>query len=156
MAARSLPEKVVAHLQAAIQLSNNRVYLRLLDQAEGLIALNLPSAASIMTGALLESFLEDCSWKPVPENEEQIVEWRNMRDAAAHSNSPQPTIDQATQMIRGVRRLLTSDPQFREDTQSRQQGSGKSSQVRGKYRFVPTTSTSFIERKNDELRLEHQ
>ena len=45
MAAHSLPQEVTEHLEAAIELSNRRVYLRFLDEAKGLRTRNFPAAA---------------------------------------------------------------------------------------------------------------
>ena len=57
MAAPLLPQDVTEHLETAIHLSNRRVHLRFLDEAETLLALNLPAAAVAIAGVVLESFL---------------------------------------------------------------------------------------------------
>lgn len=155
MAALSLPQDVAAHLEAAIQLSNRRVLLRLLDEADRLVSLNLP-AAIVIAGAVLESFLEGISRERVSENQEQVAQWRSLRNGAAHPDSPQPDLDQATEMIRGVRGLLTRDLPLVQDVGSVPLIAERIRQLRGKYKFVPTSSAAFNERKAEELRLEHQ
>jgi hypothetical protein len=55
MAARILPQDVTEHLEAALRLSNGRVHLRFLDEVEVLLALNLPTAAVLVAGVVLES-----------------------------------------------------------------------------------------------------
>jgi hypothetical protein len=57
MAAPTLPHEVTEHLEAAIQLSNSQVHLRFLNEAEALIALNLPAEAVMIAGVVLESIL---------------------------------------------------------------------------------------------------
>jgi hypothetical protein len=52
-----LPQDVTEHLEAAIQLSNRCVYLRFLDEAELLLAFNLPTAAVLVSGVVLEAIL---------------------------------------------------------------------------------------------------
>lgn len=156
MAALSLPEDVAAHLQAAIELSHRRVHLRLLNEAERLVALNLPNAAIVIAAAVLESFLEGISRERVSRNEEQITQWRSVRNDVANSGSPERTLDQATEMIRGIRDLVARDSRFEGEVRPGQIIAETPLHVRGKYKFVPTSSSAFIERKADELRLEHQ
>ena len=155
MAALSLPEDVAAHLQAAIQLSNKRVHLRLLDEAERLVEYDLPNAAIIIAGVILEAFLEGIPRHRFAEIQEQIAQWRELRNRAVHHISPEPNVNQVTDMIRGVRGLLTRDLLAAQDPRHGQEIVETPGQVRGKYKFVATTSTAFIERKADELRLEH-
>ena len=94
--------------------------------------------------------------QPISEIEEQIAQWRGLRNHAVHGDVPQPNVDQATEMIRGVRGLLTRDLRVVQDIRHGQDIAETPRQVRGKYKFVPTTSAAFIERKADELRLEHR
>jgi hypothetical protein len=103
---------------------------------------------------VLDSFLEGISRERVSANQEQIAQWRELRNNAAHPGSHKPTVDRATEMIRGVRNVLTRDLRLVEDVRPAQD-TAEPRQVRGKYKFVPTSSAAFIERKADELRLEH-
>ncbi|MGO9255570.1 MAG: hypothetical protein ACLQU1_04610 [Bryobacteraceae bacterium] len=156
MAALSLPQDVAAHLEAAIQLSNRRVHLRLLDEADRLVALNLPNAAIVIAGAVLESFLEGISRERVSESQEQVALWRSLRNGVTHPDSPPADLDQATAIIRGVRGLLNRDLRVVEDVLPGPSIAEKIHQLRGKYKFVATSSTAFNERKAEELRLERQ
>jgi hypothetical protein len=155
MAASALPEEVAGHLQAAIQLSKWLVYMRLLDEAAQAAAQNLPLPAVVIAGAVLESALEAVPAEQQLEYRDQIERWRTLRNGAVHSGSPKPTLDQAAQMVEWMRDLLTEvahagDPFQREKVTAR-----SPDQVRGKYKYVPTSSAAFIERKADELNLEH-
>jgi hypothetical protein len=130
------------------------VHLRLLDEADRLVALNFPNAAIAIAGTALESFLEGVSRERVAESQEQIAQWRSLRNGVTHPDSPQPNLDQATEMIRGVRGLLTRDLRVAENVRPGPEFAEKLRQLQGKYKFVPTSSDAFNERKAEDLRLE--
>jgi hypothetical protein len=82
MAALNLPEEIAEHLRAAIQLSNKRVHLRLLDEAETLTA-NLPGAAAVVAGVVLESILQDMPDAFPAADEQDIAKRRELRNCGA-------------------------------------------------------------------------
>jgi hypothetical protein len=153
MAATAIPEEVAAHLHAAIQLLNRRVQMRLLREADVALAEKLPSSAVVIASAVLESALEAVPSELYMGHAADIQRWRAVRNSAAHSPSLQLTLEQAAEMVRGIRDLLTSLMPITQTSQGER--SLTVSQLRGKYKSVPTSSTAFIERKADELGLEH-
>lgn len=154
MAAPLLPQDVTEHLAAAIQLSNKHIHLRFLEEAETLLSLQMPAAAIVVAGVALESLIAGQRHRLDPNELERIEKWSQLRNAAVHSRERMLTLDEAREMVVGVRRLLlratatgprlavTADPNRAPRT------------VRGKYKFVQTSSEEFIARKVDELRLE--
>jgi hypothetical protein len=154
MAAPLLPQDVTEHLRAAIQLSNRHIHSRFLEEAETLLALEMPAAAIVVAGVVLESLVAGQRHCADPSELERIEKWSQLRKAAVHSHERFETLD-AREMVAGVRRLLlraaASGPQLAFTARS----SRVPGPVRGKYKFVPTSSEEFIARKVDELRLEH-
>lgn len=155
MAAPILPQDVTAHLEAAIQLSNRRVHLRFLDEAEALLALNFPAAAVLVAGVILESILADQRDQGASEDRQRMERWLELRDGVAHAHVPTVSLDQAREMVGDVRRFLMRESRVGPRLAARTRAGGARRQVRGKYKFVPTSSAEFIRRKADELRLEH-
>jgi hypothetical protein len=155
MAAPLLPQDVTEHLTAAIQLSNKRVHLRFLEEAETLLALQMPAAAIVVAGVVLESLVVGQQRPADPNEVQRLEEWSRLRDAAVHFQERNVTRDEAIDMVAGVRRLLlratATGPQ---PALTAHPARGPAS-VRGKYKSVPTSSEQFIARKVDELRLEH-
>jgi hypothetical protein len=156
MAAHTLPQEVSEHLEAAIQISNRRVHLRFLDEADALIALNLPTAAIVVAGVALESIAADIQELGTSTDRQQIEKWFELRDRAAHACAPAPTLEQAKEMLEGVRRSLTWEIKVGPRLVPVKMPEQSPEQLRGKYRFVPTSSAEFIRGKADELRLEHE
>lgn len=76
-----------------------------------------------------------------------------MRDKAAHSASSELTLEQAAEIVHGIRDFLIELSPGTDISQV--EGRVTVNQLRGKYKHVPTSSTTFIERKPDELGLEH-
>ena len=143
MPAPHLPQDVTEHLRAAIQLSNKHIHLRFLEEADTLLSLQMPAAAIVVAGVVLESLVA-AQHNPADPNElEQIGKWSQLRTAAVHSHDRIVTMDEASEMVTGVRRLLLQAT-----------ANGALGPLRGKYKFVPTSSEEFIARKVDELRLE--
>ena len=155
MAAPILPQDVTEHLEAAIQLSNRRVHLRFLDEAELLLAFNLPAAAVLVAGVVLESILAGRREQGGSENRERMEKWFELRNSVAHAQAPTVTLDQAREMVEDVRRCLTREIQVGPRLAPPNVPAEAPRQVRGKYKFVPTSTAEFIRRKADELRLEH-
>jgi hypothetical protein len=155
MAAPLLPQDVTEHLTAAIQLSNKHIHWRFLEEAETLLSLQMPAAAIVVAGVVLESLVAGQRHRADPDELQQIEKWSQLRNVAVHSHKPMVTLDEAREMVVGVRQLLLAAmptgprPAF---TSHPHRASGP---VRGKYKFVPTNSEEFIARKADELRLEH-
>lgn len=150
----AIPEDVAAHLQAAIQLSNRRVQIRLLHEAEALLAQELPIAALVIANAVLESVLEVLPQERYSDHAAEIERWRKMRNIAAHSAPSELSLDQATEMVRRIRDLLIELMPVTDTGPVKARVTVN--QLRGKYKLVPTSSTAFIERKANELGLEHQ
>jgi hypothetical protein len=153
MAAHILPQDVAEHLEAAIQLSNRRVHLRFLEEAEALLALNLPTAAVLVAGMVVESILAGPRDQVVQERQ-RMERWSELRNGVAHALGPAVSSEQARE-IGDVRRALMQESRVGPRLPSSTAPAGAPRQVRGKYKFVPTSSTEFISRKSDELRLEH-
>jgi len=154
MAAPTLPQEVAEHLEAAIQLSNRRVHLRFLDEAEVLIGFNLPAAAVLIAGVVLESILAGLPEKGASEDQHQLKRWFELRNSVAHAPAPAVASDQAKQMVEDVRRSLMREIKVR-PLLAPQKLAEAVREVRGKYKFVPTSASEFIRRKSEELRLEH-
>src|SRR5258708_17453677 len=95
MAALILPQEVTEHLEAAIQLSNRRVHLRFLDEAEVLVALNFPAAAVLIAGVVLESLLASQRDQGVPEERQRMEKWSELRNGVAHAPWPTASLDPA-------------------------------------------------------------
>ena len=155
MAAPLLPQDVTEHLTAAIQLSNKHIHLRFLEEAETLLSLHMPVAAIVVAGVVLESLVAGQRHRADPNESQRIEKWSQLRKGAVHSHERIPTLDETREMVEGVRRLLlratASGPRLAFTAhQNRAPGP-----VRGKYKFVPTSSEEFIARKVEELRLEH-
>ena len=155
MAAPLLPQDVTEHLTAAIQLSAKHIHLGFLEEAETLLSLEMPAGAIAVAGVVLESLVAG-QRRPADPNELQRIEtWSQLRNAAAHSHERMVTLDEAREMVAGVRRLLLrATPTAPQLAFTAHPNRGPES-VRGKYKFVPTSSHEFIGRKADELRLEH-
>jgi hypothetical protein len=155
MVAPLLPKDVTEHLMAAIQLSNKHIHLRFLEEAETLLSLQMPAAAIVVAGVVLESLTAGQRHRADPSELQLIERWAELRNAAVHSHERVVTLDEAREMVAGLRRLLlratATGPRIA-STAHPNKGAGP---VRGKYKFVPTSSEEFIARKADELRLEH-
>ena len=148
------PQDVTEHLTAAIQLSAKHIHLRFLEEAETLLSLQMPAGAIAVAGVVLESLVAGQRHRADPSELQRIEKWSHLRNAAVHSNDRVVTLDEAREMLEGVRRLLlwatASGPRVAFTAHpNRVPGP-----VRGKYKFVPTSSEEFIARKVDELRLE--
>lgn len=155
MAAPILPQDVTEHLEAAIQLSNRRVHLRFLDEAEALLALNFPAAAVLVAGVVMESVLAGPRDPGASEDRQRMERWSELRDGVAHARVPTVSLDQAREMVEDVRRSLTQESRVGLRLASPKMPAEAPREVRGKYKFVPTSSVEFTRGKADELRLEH-
>ena len=149
------PPDIAEHLQAAFELSSRRVHLRLLEEAEGLNALNSPLAAIAVAGVVLESVLQDEKSGIAVEDQQQIAKWQRLRNRAAHADTARLSVEEAKEMIKGVRLLLTRNAQRTPHVMASQGSAAAPQQIRGKYKFVPTSSADFIKRKDEEVGLEH-
>jgi hypothetical protein len=152
MAAPLLPQDVTEHLTAAIQLSGKHIHLRFLEEAETLLSLQMPAAAIAIAGVVLESLAVRRQHHADPSEFERIEKWSQLRNVAVHSHEQAVTLDEAREMVEGVRRLLL---RASEQLASTAHPNKAPRQVRGKYKFIPTSSEKFIALKADELRLEH-
>lgn len=155
MAAPILPQEVTEHLEAAIRLSNRQVHLRFLNEAEALITLNDPTAAVRVAGVVVESILTRLGEQRPSDDLQRLERWIELRNSIAHAQVPAPTLDQAREMVEDVRRSLMGEIKAGPRVTILQPPAEAARQVRGKYKFVPTSAAEFIRRKSDELRLEH-
>jgi hypothetical protein len=155
MAASILRRDVTEHLEAAIQLSNRRVHLRFLDEADALLELNFPAAAVLVAGVVLESILASQPDRQAPEDRQRMENWSELRNRVVHAHELAVSLNQAREMVGDVRRSLLGESRVGPRLASGARLTGVPRQVRGKYQFVPTSSAEFIRRKADELRLEH-
>src|SRR5947208_877424 len=105
MTAPLLPQDVADHLAAAIQLSNRHIQLRFLEEAETLVSLQLPVAAVLVAGVVLESLVGQRP-QTHPSELQQIEKWSQLRNVAVHPHGPIVTLDDAREMVGGVRQLL--------------------------------------------------
>ena len=154
MAAPLLPQDVTEHLTAAIQLSNKHILLRFVEEAETLLSLQMPTAAVVVAGVVLESLLAGQPGAN-PNAWQEIEKWSQLRAAAVHSQERMVTLDEARDMVAGVRRLLLQAPPSDPRLAYTVHPNRAPGPVRGKYKFLPTSSDEFIARKIDEMRLEH-
>jgi hypothetical protein len=154
MAAPLLPQDVTEHLTAAIQLSNKHIHLRFLEEAETLLSLQMPAAAIVVAGVVLESLVAGQEHRADPNELQQIEKWSQLRNVAGHGHKGIVTLDEAREMVAGVRRLLLRATATGPRLASTAHPNRAAGPVRGKYKFVPTSSEEFIARKADELRLE--
>lgn len=154
MDAYTLPQEVSEHLEAAIQLSIRPVHLRFLDEAEALLALNFSAAAVLVAGVVLESILASQPDQAPPEDRQRMEKWSELRNSVAHSHGSSAPSDQAREMVDDIRRFLMRQGTVGPRLVSKTSPDEAHRQVRGKYKFVPTSSSEFIRRKTDELRLE--
>jgi hypothetical protein len=129
--------------------------LRFLDEAELLLAVNLPTAAVLVAGVVLEAILAGSRGLGGSQDPQRMEEWAELRNRVAHAQAPAVTLDQARKMVEDVRASLTRETRFGPRLASPKASAESARQVRGKYTFVPTSAAEFIRRKSDELRLEH-
>ena len=155
MAAPLMPQDVIEHLTAAIQLSNKHIHLRFLEEAETLLSLQMPAAAIVVAGVVLESLVVGQQHSADPNESQRMEKWSQLRNAAVHSDERMVTLDEAREIVAGVRRLLLRATATGPRLAFTAHPNRAPGPVRGKYKFVPTTSEEFIARKVDELRLEH-
>lgn len=148
-----IPDDVAAHLNAAIHLSNRRVQTRLLKEAEAILEQDAPVAALVIAFAVLESALEAVSPERYLASAASIDGWRALRNSAMHSHPLTLTAEQAREVVHGIRSLLTELVPLTDFGQF--EARITANQLRGKYKYVPTSSQTFNERKSEELGLEH-
>ena len=151
MAAPNLPKEVTEHLEAAIQLSNRRVHLRFLDETEVLLTFNLPAAAVLVAGVVLESILANVREPGASNDRQRMEKWSELRNSVAHGHVPVVNLDQAREMVEDVRKALTREIKVGLASPLRRHRTEALRQVRGKYKFVPSSSAEYIRRKADEL-----
>jgi hypothetical protein len=84
-----------------------------------------------------------------------MEKWSELRNGVAQGHGPTPSLDQAREMVEGVRKCLIRQSRVGPSLTLKTGPAGAPGQVRGKYKFVPTSSAEFIRRKADELRLEY-
>src|ERR1700686_271903 len=143
MAAPLLPQDVTEYLTAAIQLSNKHIHLRFLEEAETLLSLQMPAAAIAVAGVVLESLV---AGQGLPDELQQIEKWSPLRNGAVHSRARIGTLDEARAGAAGARRLLLQAAATGPRLAFTAHPNRAPGPVRGKYKFVPTSSEEFIAR----------
>src|ERR1035437_2169084 len=123
------------------------------NEAEWLLAFNLPAAAVLVAGVVLEAILAGFREQGGSQDRQRMRKWSNLRNSAAHSPVPTVTLDQAREMVEDIRGSLTGEIKVGPPLSPPKAPDEAPPQVRGKYRFVPTSTAEFIRRKADELRL---
>jgi hypothetical protein len=155
MAAPLLPQDVTEQLTAAIQLSNKHIHVRLLEEAVTLLSLQMPAAAIVVAGVVLESLVAGQGYRADPSELQRIEKWSRLRNAVVHSHQGIVALEEAREMVAGMRQFLLRATATSPRLAFRAHQDRAAGPVRGKYKFVPTSSEEFIARKVDELRLEH-
>jgi len=140
-----VPEEAASHLAAILLAFNRQTIGTLLDEADELANSGLPTSAILIAGTVLE-FIGSSSAPPHPE----VAEWRQLRNQAAHGSTAAFTVQQARQLVKGIRQLISNTSAHRERRHI------DASQVKGKYSHVPTSSADFMERKRKELERENR
>jgi len=130
-------------------------HLRFPEEAEILLSLQLPAAAIVVAGAVLEFLVAGRLHQAVPNETQRIEKWSQLRNNAVHPLERVVTLDEAKEMVAGIRQLLLRATEVGPRLASTASSNRASGRVQGKYKFVPTSSEEFIARKTDELRLEH-
>jgi hypothetical protein len=156
MALTAVPDEVAEHFEAALFLSQRNLYLRLLSEAELLAKLAQLNAAFLLAGVALEEITR-FSVADVATNEEkkQINLWREMRNQAMHSGSPNTTkltAEQFNKFVRSIREMLErAGASARGRSRSPTPIDQNLAQTRGKYAFVKTSVEEFLRRKREDL-----
>jgi len=127
--------------------------MRLLEQAETVLGQNSPAAAVVIAYAVLESCLEAVPTERCAAYAASIERWRALRNAAVDAGGAKPTLNEAIEVVHGIRNLIKKLLTPTDSSES--EPSLTVSQLRGKYKYVPTSSEAFIQRKAEELDLEH-
>lgn len=121
----------------AIYLANRRVHLRFLDEAELLLTFDLPAAAVLVAGVVLEALLAGSLGQVGSEDRQRMRKWSELRNSIAHAKAPVASLDQTKEMVKDVRACLTREARP------------------GPHLAPARASAGFIRRKADELSLEH-
>lgn len=143
-----VPEEAATHLGAILLAFNREIFGSFLDEADELAGLGQAPSAVLIAGTVLEYFERSPAARVLPpEHRSKIAAWRELRNQVAHGSAGTLSVQQARQVIDGVRQILM--------THSAQGGPVAAPPgIKGKYAYVPTSSEDFIKRKRDELELE--
>jgi len=152
-----VPEEAASHLGAILLAFNREIFGSFLDEADELASLGLATSAVIIAGTVLEYFERSPSaGAPPPEHQSKIAAWRQLRNQAAHGSAGAVSVQQAREVIDGVRYILSTHLDSRGAAPRVQPEVTISPRdVKGKYAYVPTSSEDFMRRKREELELEN-
>jgi hypothetical protein len=156
MASIPVPEEAASHLGAILLAFNREIFGSFLDEADELAELGQANSALLIAGTVLEYFERSPAASALPhEHRIEIAEWRQLRNQAAHGAAGAISVQQAKQVIDGVRQILMSDKVSGESVRHLRPADGAHPHaIKGKYAHVPTSSDDFIKRKHKELDLE--
>lgn len=157
MAVLATSDQINRHLEAALALSKRDILARLLHQAELCLELHDARTAVIVAGVALEELhlfgYQDLDRRHRP----NLDMWRKLRDRATQVSPAERHLDEQSvrEMLAGLHELLAKlDPPQIENGSFRH-SENLLSNIRGKYANVPTSVEGFLNRKRDDLDLEH-
>ena len=156
MATVAVPEEAAIHLGALLWAFNREIFGTLLDEADELAKLGQAASAVIIAGTVLEYFERSPSASALPlEHRSKIAAWRQLRNQVAHGSAGALSVQQARQVIDGVRQMfLTHNVLGGPANHFRVEAAATPQVIKGKYSHVPTSSDDFIQGKREDLELE--
>lgn len=150
-----VPDEAASHLGAILLAFNRQIFGSFLDEADELAGSGQATAAVLIAGTVLEYFERSPSAGALPhEHRRQIAEWRQLRNQVAHGSAISLTVQQARQLIEGVREILAATRAWEKPDGRLRPDAGAARAVKGRYSGVPTSSDDFIRRKREGLDLE--
>jgi hypothetical protein len=154
----SVPDEAANHLGAILLAFNREIFGGFLDEADELAALGQVTSAVLIAGTVLEYVERSPAAGSLPIGTRSEIEaWRRLRNQVAYGSADALSVQQARQVIDGVRRiLLTRDVPERSVPRLSPEAGAAPHAVRGKYAHVPTSSADFIKRKREDLELENR
>ena len=153
-----VPDEAVGHLGAILVAFNREIFGSFLDEADELAALGQVASAVLIVGTVLEYVERSPGGGSLPiEARSEIEGWRRLRSQVAHGSAGALSVQQARQVIDGVRRILMTRDLSEQSVPRLSPGAGAAPHaVKGKYAHVPTSSADFIRRKGEDLELENR
>ncbi len=151
-------EEAASHLGAILVAFNREIFSGFLDEAAELAELGQAGSAVLIAGTVLEYFERSPVAKAhSPGYGSETAVWRELRNRVAHGSAAALSVEQARQMIDGVRQiLLTGDVSSRPGYSPRAEAGAVTHLIKGKYAHVPTSSDEFMARKREDVELEER
>ena len=158
MTSVAVSEEAASHLGAILVAFNREIFSGFLDEAAELAELGQVGSAVLIAGTVLEYFERSPVAKAhSPGYGSETAVWRELRNRVAHGSAGALSVEQARQLIDGVRQiLLTGDVSSRPSYYPRAEASAVPHIIQGKYAHVPTSSDEFMVRKREDLELEER